>query len=59
MRWKDEELDWPSYRRPITGQPYSEPCRCPACGGDTAPPGETHEERYKRLMARLDNPEGK
>ena len=23
--------DWPPYRRPMTGQPYSEPCRCPHC----------------------------
>ena len=45
--------NYPSYRRPITNQPYSEPRHCPACGGSSAPHAETHEERYKRLMARL------
>ena len=23
--------EWPSFRRPITGQLYTEPCRCPHC----------------------------
>ena len=29
--------EWPSYRRPITGQLYSDPCQCPHCQAMAAP----------------------
>ena len=25
------DMDWPSFRRPITDQLYTEPCKCPHC----------------------------
>ena len=30
--------EWPSYRRPMTGQPYSDPCQCPHCQARAAAP---------------------
>ena len=57
--WRREVVDWPSYRRPITGQLYSEPCRCPHCEARRDMSKALTEHTDKTIMDRENSGEGR